>query len=340
MPLIKSLPGIRIGRGILAGICLILAFWGATTLSQSVSRAPQGDNAFAAADMQEIVNSYCLACHNDALANADLSLQHIDFTNTAGHSETLEKMVKKLRAHMMPPSGMPRPAFETYEIMTTWLESELDQAWAAQPNPGRITPVHRMNRYEYNNTVNDLLGLDVDVMDLLPGDPTADGSFDNIAAALPFSTAHMERYMSVARQLTRLATGLPPLNPSVTTYEIPLYMKQDWRQNEDMPFGSRGGIAITHNFPVDGEYLFRVHLERNYQDYIKGLGWPQQLEIRLDGRLLERFTIGGDAPGTPAPAAARLPWPARSTQAGTGPGWTAGRRPARCPSTRRGRGCS
>ena len=111
----------------------------------------------------------------------------------------------------------------------------------------------------------------------------------------------MERYMSVARQVTRLATGLPPLSPIVSTYEIPLYMSQDWRQTEDMPFGSRGGISVTHNFPVDGEYTVKIDLETNYQDYIKGLGWAQILDLRLDGRLLERFTIGGDAPGTPTP---------------------------------------
>jgi len=196
---------------------------------------------------------------------------------------------------------MPRPPFETYELMTDWLETELDRAWAANPDPGRVVPVHRMNRYEYNQTINRLLGLEVDVMPLLPGDPTADGSFDNMAASLPFSTAHLERYMSVAREVTRLATGLPPLGPSLTTYEVPLYLSQDWRQNESMPFGSRGGLAVTHQFPVDGEYRFRVRLERNYQDYIKGLGWPQQLEVRLDGRLLQRYRIGGDAPGTPAP---------------------------------------
>ena len=138
-------------------------------------------------------------------------------------------------------------------------------------------------------------------MDLLPGDPTADGSFDNIAESLPFTTAHMERYMSVARQVTRLATGLPPLSPSISTYEIPLYMSQDWRQTEDMPFGSRGGISVTHNFPVDGEYTIKIALETNYQDYVKGLGWAQILDVRLDGRLIERFTIGGDAPGTPTP---------------------------------------
>lgn len=263
--------------------------------------ALQAQPEFAAADMQQVVNQYCLACHNDALATADLSLQHIDFARPGDHAEILEEVVKKLRAHMMPPAGMPRPAFETYETMTQWLETELDAAWAANPDPGRVTPLHRMNRYEYNNTVNDLLGIEVDVMNLLPGDPTADGSFDNIAASLPFTTAHMERYMSVAREVTRLATGLPPLGPTVTTYDIPLYMSQDWRQTEDMPFGSRGGISVDHYFPVDGEYQVKVALETNYQDYIKGLGWAQLLEIRLDGRLLERFSIGGEAPGTPAP---------------------------------------
>lgn len=291
----RNLP---ISPGLTFPVVAILLF-GITTSLQPIDRAASAQEPFAASDMQQVVNTYCLACHNDALATAGLSLQGMDFGNPGAHAETLEKIVKKLRAHMMPPSGMPRPAFATYQIMTEWLEAELDAAWAANPNPGRITPLHRMNRFEYNNTINDLLGLDVDVMDLLPGDPTADGSFDNIAASLPFSTAHMERYMSVARQVTRLATGLPPSNPGISTYEIPLYMSQDWRQTEDMPFGSRGGISVTHHFPVDGEYDISIQLETNYQDYVKGLGWAQQLDVRLDGRLLERFTIGGEAPGTP-----------------------------------------
>ena len=256
---------------------------------------------FSATEMKQVVNQYCLACHNDTLATSGLTLQNVDFTDINKNAETLEKVVKKLRAHMMPPAGMPRPDFETYGIMTSWLESELDDNWASNPNPGRVTPLHRMNRYEYNNAINELLGIDVDVMDLLPGDPTADGSFDNIASALPFTTAHMERYMSVARQVPRLATGLPPLAPSIAVYEIPLYMSQDWRQTEDMPFGTRGGVSVTHNFPIDGDYTIKVELETNYQDYIKGLGWAQILDVRLDGRLIERFTIGGDAPGTPTP---------------------------------------
>lgn len=267
----------------------------------TISGAANDAEPFDSTDAQQLINTYCLACHNESLATAGLSLQNVSFGNPGRHAEIFEKVVKKLRAHMMPPAGMPRPSFDTYQLMIGWLESELDSSWSKNIDPGRATPVHRMNRYEYNNSVNDLLGIDVDVMDLLPGDPTADGSFDNIASALPFSTAHMERYMSVARQATRLATGIAPINPSISRYEVPLYMSQDWRQNEDMPFGSRGGIAVTHEFPVTGEYLLTINLEANYQDYIKGLGWAQQLELRLDGRLLERFTIGGEAPGTPAP---------------------------------------
>ena len=280
-----------------------LTFIGIPFSSQvaTYTASAQEQSDFSAQDMTQIANQYCLACHNDVLATSGLSLQNIDFEDMSANAEVFEKVVKKLRAHMMPPSGMPRPDFETYGVMTSWLESELDRNWRENPNPGRVTPIHRMNRYEYNNAINELLGIDVDVMELLPGDPTADGSFDNIASALPFTPAHMERYMSVARQVTRLATGLPPLIPSITNYEIPLYMSQDWRQTEDMPFGSRGGISVRHNFQYDGEYTIKIDLETNYQDYVKGLGWAQTLDVRLDGKLLERFTIGGDAPGTPTP---------------------------------------
>jgi Protein of unknown function (DUF1592)/Protein of unknown function (DUF1588)/Protein of unknown function (DUF1585)/Protein of unknown function (DUF1587)/Protein of unknown function (DUF1595) len=285
----------------LVGVFLVLTA-GVSLLSlKSAESASDGPAALTATDMQQLTNSYCLSCHNDALATSGLSLQQIDFNRVGDHPEILEKVVKKLRAHMMPPSGMPRPPFETYQAMTGWLESELDKVWFEDINPGQITPIHRMNRYEYNNAINALLGIDVEVMSLLPGDPTADGSFDNIAASLPFSASHLERYMSVARQVTRLAIGVPPLGPVTTSYEVPLFMNQDSRQSEDMPFGSRGGISVAHNFPVNGKYNIRVQLERNYQDYIKGLGRPQQLEVRLDGRLLERFTVGGEAPGTPAP---------------------------------------
>jgi hypothetical protein len=211
-----------------------------------------------------------------------------------------ERVVAKLRAGSMPPPGMPRPDPATYHAVAATLENEIDRARSASPNPGRVAAVHRLNRAEYNNAIRDLLALDIDVKPLLPGDETADGSFDNFADALSISTAHLERYMSVARQVTRLATGLPPAKPKVETFEIPLHVLQNDRQSEDLPLGSRGGIAIHYDFPVDGEYTIKVRLQRQYQDYLKGIGWPQRLDVRLDGRLLKRFIVGGAAQGRPA----------------------------------------
>ena len=281
------------------GVAMVL--WAGAGASPQPPPSHMAFDPFTASDVEEVVASYCVGCHNAGLMSGGLAFDAMDFTNPGAYAEPLEKMIKKLRAGSMPPGGMPRPEPAVYDSTATWLEAELDRAWAAKPNPGRVTPVHRLNRTEYNNAINDLLGIDVDVMSLLPGDPTADGSFDNMAEALPFSTSHMERYMSVTRQVTRLAVGLPPVNPEVATYEIPLHVVQDWRQSEDLPLGSRGGTSVLHHFPVDGEYLIRVRLRTNWQDYIMGMGWAQQLEIRLDGKLLKRFTIGGDAPGRPAP---------------------------------------
>ena len=107
----------------------------------------------------------------------------------------------------------------------------------------------------------------------MPGDETADGSFDNFADVLSISTSHLERYMSVARQVTRLAAGLPPPNPVIHTFEVPLHATQEDRESEDLPLASRGGIAFRYHFPVDGEYTIVVRLQRNYQDYLKGMGW-------------------------------------------------------------------
>ncbi len=248
----------------------------------------------------EIVQRYCVVCHNQGARIAGLALDQLDATNLSHDAEVWEEVIVKLRSGMMPPPGMPRPDATTYSAVASTLEADLDRAWAAEPNPGAANVVHRLNRTEYNNAIRDLLALDLDVTSLLPGDETADGSFDNFADVLTISRAHLERYLSVARQVTRLAVGLPPPAPGLETFEIPLHVVQDDRQNEDLPFGSRGGIAIPYHFPVDGEYLIKVRLRRQYQDYIMGMGWPQQLDVRLDGELLWRFTVGGDAPGRPA----------------------------------------
>jgi mono/diheme cytochrome c family protein len=249
-----------------------------------------------------MLGTYCIGCHNQRLDTAGLALDTLDIARPGSNADAWERVVAKLRAGSMPPPGRPRPDGTTYRSVAGWLEGELDRAWAATPNPGRTYAVHRLNRTEYNNAVRDLFGLDLDVKPLLPGDDTADGSFDNVAEVLSISTAHLERYLSVARQVTRLATGLPPSAPSLQTFAIPLHVVQDDRQSDDLPFGSRGGIAVRYHFPVDGEYLIKVRLRRQYQDYLMGMGWPQQLDLRLDGKLLKRFTVGGGATGRPAAA--------------------------------------
>jgi mono/diheme cytochrome c family protein len=249
-----------------------------------------------------ILEKYCIACHNQRLRTAGLSLDNLDPGRPHANADVWERVIAKLRAGSMPPPGRPRPDAATYDELASALEQEIDRAWAANPNPGRTNAVHRLNRTEYNNAIRDLFALDIDVKSLLPGDETADGSFDNYADALTISTAHLERYLSVARQVTRLATGLPPATPGLATFEIPLHVVQDDRQSEDLPFGSRGGLAVRYNFPVSGEYRIKVRLRRQYQDYIMGMGWPQLLDVRLDGKLLKRFTVGGGAKGRPAAA--------------------------------------
>lgn len=252
--------------------------------------------------LRGVIDKYCVTCHNQQLRTGGLALDTVDVASPADHPDVWERVIMKLRARSMPPAGMPRPDVATYDAVATALEADIDRAWAARPNPGRISAVHRLNRVEYNNAIRDLFALEVDVTSRLPGDETADGSFDNFADVLTISTAHLERYLSVARQVTRLAVGLPPSIPAVERFEIPLHVVQEDRQSEDLPFGSRGGMAIRYDFPVDGEYLIKVRLRRQYQDYVMGMGWPQQLDVRLDGALVKRFTVGGEAKGRPAAA--------------------------------------
>ena len=276
-------------------VCLVAA-------SAAGAAAQESPDAVDAADVRAMLDRYCVACHNDRLRTAELSLAGVDAEHPEADPELWERVVAKLRASSMPPPGRRRPDPATYTAVAAHLEGALDAAWAADPYPGRGSAVHRINRTEYANAVRDLFALDVDVSSLLPGDETADGSFDNFADVLTISRSHLERYLSVARQVTRLAVGLPPPAAGFDTFEVPLHIVQDGRQSEDLPLGSRGGLAVPYQFPVDGEYVIRVRLRRQYQAYLMGMGWPQRLDVRLDGRLLRRFTVGGDAPGIPGAA--------------------------------------
>src|SRR5688572_9094663 len=247
-----------------------------------VGSAPQQPAATTRAipNLRATLDTYCVTCHNQRLKTAGLTLDAIDATSPHTNPETWEKVIARLRAGTMPPAGRPRPDEATARATAAWIETDIDRAWLASPVTGRVSAVHRLNRTQYSNAVRDLFALDpkaFDVQALLPGDETADGSFDNFADVLTISTAHLERYLSAARQVTRLAIGMAPPVPALTTFEIPLHVVQDDRQDEDLPFGSRGGIAIRYQFPVDGDYTIKMRLRRQYQDYLMGMGWPQQI---------------------------------------------------------------
>ena len=222
----------------------------------------------------------------------------MDVERLGDHAETWEKVVRKLRTRSMPPVGRPRPDKATYTAVASSLETTLDRIAAANPNPGR-TPPHRLNRTEYANAIRDLLGLEVDSSALLPPDD-ADLGFDNMADILSVSPALLERYIFAARKIGRLAVGDPTVEPTTETYPVPKMQFQDQRMSEDLPFGSRGGIAVQHHFVLDAEYDIKIRLRRQLYGYIRGIQNRQQVEIRLDGERVAVLTVGGP-PGTPPP---------------------------------------
>ena len=247
------------------------------------------------------VETHCVACHNDRARTGGLSLGADTFASLAGKTETWEKVLHKIRTGQMPPANRPRPGAADTNAVTTWLQTTLDTAADRDPQPGRVG-AHRLNRTEYTNAIRDLLSLQIDAAALLLPDEAEDG-FDNVAASLALSPSHLERYLAAARQISRMAVGdrSPDTTATSHVYRVPRLLEQDARVHEDLPFGSRGGLAVRHNFARDGEYAFRVRLRRQIYDYIIGMRSPQQLELRLDGALLKRFTVGGEARGTPGP---------------------------------------
>ena len=265
--------------------------------------APATARALSEADLtRRYLDRYCVSCHNGRLRTAGLALDTLDVARPGDGAEVWEKVATKLRTGAMPPPGLPRAERTDTIRRVAWLERALDAAAADAPDPGRTPPLHRLNRAEYANAVRAVLALEVDAQSLLPPDDSYHG-FDNMASVLTVSPLLLERYLAAARKISRLAVGDPSINPAVAsrTYTVSETLFQDGRMSEDLPFGSRGGLAVPHYFPLDGEYGVRIRLIKNYVDYVRGLSEPHQLEVRLDGVRVKTFTIGGDEPGAPAP---------------------------------------
>jgi uncharacterized protein DUF1592/uncharacterized protein DUF1588/uncharacterized protein DUF1585/uncharacterized protein DUF1587/uncharacterized protein DUF1595 len=244
-----------------------------------------------------VINQYCLGCHNERLKTGALVLENVDLARVGNQAPVFEKIVQKLRSGSMPPAGLPRPDAATYNSLATYLESALDRESAAAPDPGRPA-VHRLNRAEYTNAVRDLLGIDTDALDfssLLPADDAAYG-FDNIGDILGISPALLDRYLSAAEKITRLAIGDITIPPVLETIDVAKDLRQDVRMS-DFPSGTRGGIAFLHYFPLDGQYLIKVRLQRDFLGTIIGINEPKRIDVRVDGVRVKLFTVGGEHKG-------------------------------------------
>ena len=225
-----------------------------------------------------LLDQYCVTCHNDQARTANLSLQHRDLNAIGDHPELWEQVIRKLRAGMMPPPGLPRPTLAKYEQLRDWLEAQIDQKAAAHPNPGSVV-LHRLNRTEYANAIRDLLDLQIDVTTLLPADDSARG-FDNVAGSLTISPTLLEAYNSAAARVARAAIGFWK-SPTEAAYIAPADTSQN-QHIEGLPFGTRGGMAVRHLFPADGEYKFSV------QNFGLGKFIPgERLEFLIDNRPVE-----------------------------------------------------
>src|SRR5262245_2187940 len=245
---------------------------------------------------RQFLYRYCATCHNDRLKTGGLSLERIDVSSPDAQPETWEKVVRKLHTGVMPPPNMPQPPKADRLAMVTWLQTSLDTASVAKPNPGRTETLRRLNRTEYQNAIRDLLALDIDAASLLPADESGHG-FDNVTVGdLP--PALLDRYMSAAQKISALAIG----NTQTSLQSDIIRVAPDVTQEEHvegLPIGTRGGILFPYTFAQNGEYDIQIYLARGYSGDIDGLKdtQPHELKVLLDRMPIGEFTIQRPANG-------------------------------------------
>ncbi|MSO21621.1 MAG: DUF1592 domain-containing protein [Acidobacteria bacterium] len=289
----------------------LLQFWSGLPLLILATAAPVSALAQTStvSTSQALLNRYCITCHNEKLNTAGLRLDQANLSKVAAEGEVWEKVVKKLRGGAMPPVGAPRPDKKDQNAMVAYLVTSLDGSAAAAPNPGHAPGLHRLNRAEYRNAIRDLLAVDVDEVSLPPDD--SGFGFDNIGSVLSVSPLLMERYLSSARKISRTAVGEPLARADFRRYEISSMLDQQERMSDDLPFGSRGGAAIKHMFPLDGDYQFRIRLQRDAgTDIVRGLAESHEVDLRLDGNRLKLFSVGGPSAAAKPAKPGAVPEPA------------------------------
>jgi hypothetical protein len=262
-------------------------------VSEPVFTASQTSQTVPAEDHSALVRKYCVSCHSEKLKTGGLVLDKVDLEGSSAETAALrEKIIRKLRSGVMPPANSPRPDKTALMGLVTRLETVNDQTADRAPNPGRPL-VHRLNRAEYVNAIRDLLGITIDGRSLLPADDSSYG-FDNVADVLSISPSLLDRYLMAARKISRMAVQDATLRPNTSSYKVSSSVLQDNRMNEDLPFGTRGGLAVVHHFPVDAEYEFRVKFQRNsvnLANHIRGLDDDAIIHVLLDGRKIHEVVV-------------------------------------------------
>ena len=293
------------GKALVVVLACCAVVFVATSGQQDLKASPQQPSAETVAGYVQLMDSYCAACHSGGLANQTslvpvpqlMDEVETDLSNVAAEAEVWEKVIRKLGGRMMPPPGMPAPNDADLESFVGFLSDELDRAAARNPNPG-AKALHRINRAEYGNAVRDLLGLDIDVADFLPPDVDAFG-FDNIAEVMGTNPALMDRYLSAAWKITAAAIGDVSMSPTFFTSVNSSDLSQD-NHIARLPIGTRGGMYIEYNFPVDGEYVIKSVLFENTVDVTRGLEQEHDFEVTFDGERVKLVRFGGYEDEEPA----------------------------------------
>ena len=263
-------------------VCLLVAaginLAGQQTTDGAVGMISANDVPLSPESQQGIIDQYCAYCHNDVEMSGNMSMSGLDFAHVEESAELAEKMIAKLRLGMMPPAGAPRPEADTVLALVETLESNVDEAARAAPDPGAHR-FQRLSRAEYERVIHDLLALDVDAGKWLPADLLM-GAFDNQSAAQPFSPTVLDSFLRAADEVARLAVGNPKAVSSTTKHVNPERVSQHaWDRLEGAPFGTRGGIVVTHDFPADGEYFFQVKISQGSGNQTA----VEDLDISIDG---------------------------------------------------------